>query len=98
MKTRDLHANYIGLLSRSLSFNGERRSTEAVENKAADARAEIGARRFEYRTGAGSVLVTSICGPVAQGIEHPPSKRGVAGSNPAGATISPFILRPEVRP
>lgn len=25
-------------------------------------------------------------GPVAQGIEHTPSKRGVAGSNPAGAT------------
>ena len=37
------------------------------------------------------------CGPVAQRIEHAPPKRGVAGSNPAGAaTSSPAAFSPSL--
>jgi hypothetical protein len=39
----------------------------------------------------------SPTGPVAQGIEHPPPKRGVAGPNPAGLTTPADQLRQAVQ-
>src|SRR6185312_16846520 len=50
------------------------------------------ARPLDALTRVSAIVGQFLRGPVAQGIEHLPSKQRVAGSNPAGITIKSNVL------